>query len=111
MTTNSEERSTCASLYAWAADRLAELGGDVPDDHDPDRANQVRQVRAVLSHCLRSETAKGIRAALSLAQSEPSIPILHEQRNRDPCPHCGAYTRPLEPLFAVGPEAEDRDDE
>ena len=77
-------KDTIARLYRSASEKLAELGSETSAWKDAERATEVAKVRALLNHCLRSEKALSLRAALSLAQSEPGIPILPEEMDRDP---------------------------
>jgi putative DNA primase/helicase len=45
---------------------------------------EAAQLQKVLAHCLKSESAPRINAMLDLARSEPGIPVLPEELDRDP---------------------------
>jgi P4 family phage/plasmid primase-like protien len=71
-----------------------EGSGSVNGVHVPQGANaprspdhlrvEMNQAKNILTHCLRSESSGRIRGQLQLAQSEPGIPVLPEQLDRDP---------------------------
>jgi putative DNA primase/helicase len=49
-----------------------------------DRKKKLRLATAVMNWCLRSEAAPRLNAMLDLARSEPGVPILPGQLDRDP---------------------------
>jgi putative DNA primase/helicase len=53
--------------------------------------DELAKANAVMQWCLKSESARSINAMLDLARSEPGIPILPEEFDRDPwlfnCPN------------------------
>jgi putative DNA primase/helicase len=75
-------KETRASLYRWAANGIQELG-TVADDEE-DRKKELASFVAVLKHCLAWESADKTAAALKLALSEPGIPVLPADLDRDP---------------------------
>jgi putative DNA primase/helicase len=74
-------KETQASLYQWAAGKIAELG-DVGDDER--RKAQLAKLTAVLNHCLKWEDARAVKRCIELAVSEPGIPVLPADLDRDP---------------------------
>jgi putative DNA primase/helicase len=73
-------KETQGSLYRWAAERIAEMG-DFGDDEE--RKRQLAGLKALLAHCLKWEDARRIDACLRLAVSEPGIPVLPADLDRD----------------------------
>lgn len=61
-------------------------------DHDQeDRQEELAKLKRTLSHCLRSESARGLEAMVSLSRNEGDIPLLPGQLDQHPwllnCPN------------------------
>jgi putative DNA primase/helicase len=74
-------KETQAGLYQWTAECIGKLG-DVGDDEA--RKEELAALTKVLKHCLKWEDARRINACLQLATSEPGIPVLPPELDRDP---------------------------
>jgi putative DNA primase/helicase len=74
-------KETQAHLYRTAAKQIAELG-DVGDDKE--RQARLRELTRLLKHALSWEDARAIGRSLDLARSEPGVPVLPADLDRDP---------------------------
>jgi putative DNA primase/helicase len=74
-------KETQAALYCEVAQQIANLG-DVVDNEQRER--QRARLLRLLRHALEWEDARRINACLQLAVSEPGIPILPAEMDRDP---------------------------
>src|SRR5262249_34989045 len=74
-------KETLATLYCEVAQQIADLG-DVGKDQQ--RKQQLVRLVKLLRHALEWEDAKRINACLQLVISEPGIPILPDEMDRDP---------------------------
>ena len=80
-------KETQDSLYAWAAAELKAIGDEAKDaDGEEDDGLKARRttLKASLAHVLRWEDWRRTTASLSHAQSEPGVPILPDDLDRDP---------------------------
>jgi P4 family phage/plasmid primase-like protien len=68
-------------LYKWAAAKLKELNA-LPED-DP-KKQALPAIRTILVDCLKWEDQRDINRCLESARSEPSIPVLPADLDRDP---------------------------
>jgi putative DNA primase/helicase len=75
-------KATQAELYRRVAGRIAQLG-EVADDDD-DRKAELARLTALLKHALKWEDARRIEASLNLVKSEPGVPVLPADLDRDP---------------------------
>jgi putative DNA primase/helicase len=73
-------------LFAWSAKQLAPLVKEVSDPTDTTDTTEARlkALQRFQNWCLKSESAPRLNAMLDLARSEPGIPILPEDLDRDP---------------------------
>jgi putative DNA primase/helicase len=76
-------KRTRDGLYSWASRKIQKLG-EVGDGDDSDRKEALARYIKILKHCLSWEGAKQVSATLQLARSEPGIPVLPEDLDRDP---------------------------
>jgi P4 family phage/plasmid primase-like protien len=76
-------KSVAVELFRSAKGEIAELG-PTGDDGDERRQSRLQQAERTLHWALKSEEAKRINALLDLARSEPGIPIVPAQLDRDP---------------------------
>jgi putative DNA primase/helicase len=74
-------KETQADLYTRTAAAIERLG-DVGDDKE--RKQQLADLTRLLKHCLAWEDARRINACLQLATTEPGIPVLPADLDRDP---------------------------
>jgi putative DNA primase/helicase len=70
-----------AELYRTTADAICKLG-HVGDDEE--RKRQLAALNATLKHALKWEDSHRVAACLELARSEPGIPALPNELDRDP---------------------------
>ncbi len=78
-------KETQGSLFKWAETKLKELaeqGGD--EDEDDERKAKIKQLRSLLAHLLKWEDTRAISRCLESARSEPGVPVLPEDLDRDP---------------------------
>jgi putative DNA primase/helicase len=78
-------KEAVAYLYARAAEQLRALnaaGGGAEDD--PERKERLKALMGELGHALKWEDARRIAASLELARSEPGVPVLPADLDRDP---------------------------
>jgi putative DNA primase/helicase len=73
---------TLRSLFQSAAKGITFLEGAGESE---DAEKRLEKLNAVLKHCLRSEAAPRVNAMLDLLRSQPGIPILPGDLDRDPC--------------------------
>jgi putative DNA primase/helicase len=71
------QEDQAAQLERWAKETIGDLYRQAADQPDDKRT-------ALVAHALKSEEAKRIRAMVSLARSEPGIPVLPADLDRDP---------------------------
>ncbi len=79
-------KETQDSLYSWASAQLQALSGQTGEgDEEEDEALKARKgtLKAIMAHVLKWEDWKRTTASLSHAQSEPGIPIVPEDLDRD----------------------------
>jgi putative DNA primase/helicase len=74
-------KETQAEMYRSVAEKI-KLLGDVGDDDA--RKRKLASLTAMLKHALKWEDARRIEASLQLSRSEPGIPILPDQLDREP---------------------------
>ncbi len=74
-------KETQTSLYGEVAHQIVELGKLADED---ERKKELPQLTRKLKHLLSWEDARRISACLQLATSEPGIPILPADMDRDP---------------------------
>lgn len=69
-------KETQASLYRWAAERLAARGNEDSEDGDDDkRKAEAAKLARVVQHALKWEDTRRINACLESIRSEPGIAI------------------------------------
>jgi P4 family phage/plasmid primase-like protien len=74
-------KDTQRALFRWIGQKIQALGE--PGD-DEERNKQLAALRAMLKHALKWEGAHDISRCLELARSEPGVPILHDEMDRNP---------------------------
>ncbi len=74
-------KETQESLFKWAAKRIEVLTA-LPDEDE--RKKELPAVVKVLNHAFKWEDARKLNASLQLAVSEPGIPVLPADMDRDP---------------------------
>jgi putative DNA primase/helicase len=75
-------KETRDSLYQRAVDKLQELKLD-RSLADKDRKQLARQCQKIITHCFGWESASRVTASVQLARSEPGVPILPDDLDRD----------------------------
>lgn len=73
-------KQTITRLYAWAKKQIELLA----KDESAEAALRVKKIKVVLDFALKSQHVNRLKAMLELAQSEPGIPILPSDLDRDP---------------------------
>jgi putative DNA primase/helicase len=84
-------KQVIADLYRWAKQRIDALSAALEEEGaaslaDPEqrlRAHEATRVKAALSWALKSESTGHLYAMIRQAQSEPEIPLMHEQLDAD----------------------------
>jgi putative DNA primase/helicase len=70
-------KETQGSLFNWCVERIKASGDD------PENAAEKESVKRLLNHALKWEDARAMARSLEQARSEPEIPILPGDLNRD----------------------------
>jgi putative DNA primase/helicase len=74
-------KETQCSLFRSVAKQIHELA-DAPEDEN--KKARLASLTAVLNHCLKWEHVNRLGASLKLAESEPNIPIVPSELDKDP---------------------------
>jgi putative DNA primase/helicase len=80
-------KQTVLRMFDWASERVRQVARALEAAGEAERARakeELAKVNAVLAWALRSEGAPRINAMLDLARSEPGIPVLPADLDRDP---------------------------
>jgi putative DNA primase/helicase len=81
-------KDVCCVLLRQAAQRAAELAASLKEAGDEEKkavlTAKIEAMQGIQSFALKSESAARLAAMISLAGSEPGIPILPSDLNRDP---------------------------
>ena len=76
-------KETQGSLFKWAEAKIKELA-EQGGDEDDERKAKIKQLCSLLAHLLKWEDTRAITRCLESARSEPGMPVLPEDLDRDP---------------------------
>jgi putative DNA primase/helicase len=77
-------KDTQGALYRWVAARIKELGDEIGDEENAERAAKLKSLRALLKHCEKWEGTRELEDCAKSMRSERGVPIRPAQLDTDP---------------------------